>query len=225
MQKVLVVEDERAIREVLRVYLQKENFEVVMTEDGQDALDNFLLHEPDLVLLDVMLPGKDGWEILQEIRSHSQCPIIMLTALSDVEHRLTGLNEGADDYIAKPFAGEEVVARVRAVLRRYEPQQVPVRQFGSLEIFYESHRVTLDSVELTMRPRDMALLLFLSANPNRTYTREELIEYVWGWDYEGSDRAVDLSIKRLRQALQQWSDSEGEIRTVRGMGYQFYAAT
>lgn len=111
MQKILVVEDERAIREVLRVYLQKANFEVVMIEDGQDALDNFLLHEPDLVLLDVMLPGKDGWEILQEIRSHSQCPIIMLTALSDVEHRLTGLNEGADDYIAKPFAGEEVVAR------------------------------------------------------------------------------------------------------------------
>lgn len=225
MQKILVVEDERAIREVLRVYLQKANFEVVMIEDGQDALDNFLLHEPDLVLLDVMLPGKDGWEILQEIRSHSQCPIIMLTALSDVEHRLTGLNEGADDYIAKPFAGEEVVARVRAVLRRYEPQQVPVRRFGSLEIFYESHRVTLDSVELTMRPRDMALLLFLSANPNRTYTREQLIEHVWGWDYEGSDRAVDLSIKRLRQALQQWPDSEGEIRTVRGMGYQFYAAT
>lgn len=225
MQKILVVEDERAIREVLRAYLQKANFEVVMVEDGEAAFSAYLFHEPDLVLLDVMLPGKDGWDILQQIRSHSPCPVIMLTALSDVEHRLTGLNEGADDYIAKPFAGEEVVARVRAVLRRYEPQQVPVRRFGSLEIFYEAHRVTLDGVEITMRPRDMALLLFLSANPNRTYTREELIEHVWGWDYEGSDRAVDLSIKRLRQALQEWPTSEGELRTVRGMGYQLYAAT
>lgn len=225
MQKILVVEDERAIREVLRAYLQKANFEVVMVEDGEEAFSAYLFHEPDLVLLDVMLPGKDGWDILQQIRSHSPCPVIMLTALSDVEHRLTGLNEGADDYIAKPFAGEEVVARVRAVLRRYEPQQVPVRRFGSLEIYYEAHRVTLDGVEITMRPRDMALLLFLSANPNRTYTREELIEHVWGWDYEGSDRAVDLSIKRLRQALQEWPTSEGELRTVRGMGYQLYAAT
>ncbi len=225
MQKILVVEDERAIREVLRVYLQKANFEVVMVEDGEEAFAAYLFHEPDLVLLDVMLPGKDGWDILQQIRSHSPCPVIMLTALSDVEHRLMGLNEGADDYIAKPFAGEEVVARVRAVLRRYEPQQVPVRRFGSLEVFYEAHRVTLDGVEITMRPRDMALLLFLSANPNRTYTREELIEHVWGWDYEGSDRAVDLSIKRLRQALQEWPTSEGELRTVRGMGYQLYAAT
>ena len=223
MQKILIIEDEYAISQVLRAYLKKANFQVEIVANGEEALEKFSEMQPDLVLLDVMLPGKDGWEILYDIRSKSACPVIMLTALSEVEHKLMGLNEGADDYIAKPFVGEEVVARVRAVLRRYQQESEAIRRFGTLEIHYEAHLVLLNGKEVDLTPRDMSLLLFLTEHPNKTFSREQLIEHVWGWDYDGSDRAVDLSIKRLRQALQDWPTSEGEIKTVRGLGYQFSA--
>jgi len=225
MKKILIIEDEYAISQVLRAYLQKAQFQTTIIENGDEAIEQFTTIQPDLVLLDVILPGKNGWEILREIREKSNCPIIMLTALSDMEHKLTGLNEGADDYIAKPFVGEEVVARVKAVLRRFHQDTAPVRRFGSLEIYHEAHRVVLVDKEIELTPRDMAVLLFLSEHPNRTFTREQLIEHVWGWDYDGSDRAVDLSVKRLRQALQLWPSTEGEIKTIRGLGYQFSAQT
>ncbi|UOQ84360.1 response regulator transcription factor [Gracilibacillus salinarum] len=221
MSKILIVEDELAISKVLNAYLQKVDFQTKIVMDGSEAMDAFNSWSPDLVLLDVMLPGKDGWQLLNEIREDSKCPVIMLTALGDVNYRLDGLNGGADDYIAKPFIGDEVIARVRAVLRRTDSEESSIRKFGHLHIDHEAHRILLHDKEVELTPRDLALLLFLSENPNKTFTRDQLIERVWGWDYEGSDRAVDLSIKRIRKLLQDWSTAEGEIKTLRGVGYQF----
>jgi len=141
--------------------------------------------------------------------------------LGDVNYRLEGFDEGADDYIAKPFIADEVVARVKAVLRRVASEKPSIINFGKLHIDFNGHSVRLDGKEVLLTPRDLSVLLFLSKRPNQTFTREQLIEHVWGWDYDGSDRAVDLSIKRLRKALTNWSENEGEIRTLRGLGYQF----
>ncbi|UOQ49068.1 response regulator transcription factor [Gracilibacillus caseinilyticus] len=221
MSKILIVEDELAISKVLNAYLQKVDFQTKIVMDGSVAMDEFDSWRPDLVLLDVMLPGKDGWQILNEIREISKCPVIMLTALGDVNYRLDGLNGGADDYIAKPFIGDEVIARVKAVLRRTDGETSSIKKFGHLHIDHEAHRILLHDKEVELTPRDLALFLFLSGNPNKTFTRDQLIEQVWGWDYEGSDRAVDLSIKRIRKLLQDWSTAEGEIKTLRGVGYQF----
>jgi DNA-binding response OmpR family regulator len=219
--KVLVVEDEFAISKVLKAYLQNVGYDVVQVYDGNDALEKFQECYPDLVLLDVMLPNKDGWEILKEIRAESNCPVIMLTALGDVNYRLEGLSNGADDYISKPFVADEVVARVKAVLRRTKSDSDnPVKRFGKLEINIKAHQVLIDGKDITLTPRDLSVLLFLVENPNQTFTREQLIEHIWGWDYDGSDRAVDLAIKRIRKSLQGWPSSEGEIKTLRGLGYQ-----
>lgn len=220
MQKVLIIEDEFAISEVLRAYLQKAGFQVEQVFNGDEAMESFYSSQPDLVLLDIMLPGKDGWKLLEEIRRMDTCPVIMLTALGDVHYRLNGLNEGADDYIAKPFNAEEVVARVKAVLRRSQVENPQVKRFGQLEIDSKAHQVQLSGKIIRLTPRDLSVLLFLADHPNQTFTRDQLIEEVWGWDYEGSDRAVDLAIKRLRNALQDWPKEEGEIKTLRGMGYQ-----
>ena len=221
MKTILIVEDEIAISQVLKVYLQKANFKTVQAFDGNEAVEKFQTYKPALVLLDVMLPGKDGWAILREIRKNSDCPVIMLTALGDVNYRLAGLNDGADDYISKPFIADEVVARVNAVLRRSQSNDGPVKNFGQLQIDLKSHRVMINDVEIELTPRDLSLLLFLAENPNQTFTRDQLIEHVWGWEYEGSDRAVDLAIKRLRKSLYKWPESDGEIKTLRGLGYQF----
>lgn len=219
--KILVVEDEYAISQVLKVYLQKVGYEVIQVYDGNEALKAFRECYPDLVLLDVMLPNKSGWDILKEIRNESNCPVIMLTALGDVQYRLEGLNTGADDYISKPFVADEVVARVKAVLRRSNTEDhQPVKRFGQLEINFKAHEVKLNGKIITLAPRDLSVLLFLAENPNQTFTREQLIEHIWGWDYDGSDRAVDLAIKRIRKALKDWPSSEGEIKTLRGLGYQ-----
>ncbi|MBW5447568.1 response regulator [Cohnella sp. CFH 77786] len=224
MKTILVVEDEPAIARVLAAYLRKAGFGVKLAADGRQALELFSQEPPALLLLDVMLPHIDGWEVLRRIRETSSCPIIMLTARDGIDDRLTGLNGGADDYMPKPFIPEEVIARVQAVLRR--PSQwtdgARQRRFGRLGIDFLAHRVTLNGAEVTFMPRDLAVLLYLAEHPNRTFTREQLIENVWGTDYEGSDRAVDLSIKRIRQALSHWPVEEGEIRTLRGTGYQFW---
>jgi len=221
LTKILIVEDEFAISQVLKAYLTKQNYEVVQCYTGNEAIEIFEKEDPDLVLLDIMLPGKNGWAILKEIRSLGSCPVIMLTALGDVNYRLEGFDEGADDYIAKPFIADEVVARVKAVLRRVASEKPSIINFGKLHIDFNGHSVRLDGKEVLLTPRDLSVLLFLSKRPNQTFTREQLIEHVWGWDYDGSDRAVDLSIKRLRKALTNWSENEGEIRTLRGLGYQF----
>lgn len=223
MKTILVVEDEETISRVLAVYLQHAGYHVVQAYDGDEVLSFFNENSPNLVLLDVMLPGKDGWSILEEIRKISACPVIMLTALGDIDYRLKGLNHGADDYITKPFIGEEVIARVHAVLRRSANvlDTENGKQFGSLKINLDSHVVTINGEEVILTPKDLSLLIFLTERPNRTFTRDDLIESVWGMDYEGSDRAVDLAIKRIRQALSEWPVSQGEIRTHRGLGYQF----
>ena len=222
MKEILLVEDEPVISRILKTYLQKEGFTVRQAADGLEGIRLFEEKSPDLVLLDVMLPERDGWEVLKHIRERSACPVIMLTALGRTEQKLKGLNEGADDYITKPFAAEEVIARINAVLRRpavlVENQQT--RIYGSLRIDFKAHSVTLHGVELQFHPKDLALLLFLAAYPNQTFSREQLIEHLWGIDYEGSDRAVDLAIKRIRKTLQNWPASEGEIKTLRGLGYQ-----
>lgn len=223
MKTVLIAEDEPAISQVLKVYLQKANYHVVLAANGIKALELFSAIQPSLVLLDVMLPGLNGWGVLKKIRHKSACPVIMLTALSDINYRLNGLNEGADDYITKPFIADEVVARVSAVLRRSSQliENDRYKYFGSLIVDVKAHIITLNGVSIDMTPRDLSLFLFLALRPNRTFTREMLIEQVWGLDYDGSDRAVDLSIKRIRKSLQNWPSSEGEIKTLRGLGYQF----
>lgn len=222
MKTILIVEDEQTISRVLSVYLKRAGFHVVQTYDGDEAVQAFLEHSPNLILLDVMLPGMDGWSILQEIRKKSTCPVIMLTALGDIDYRLKGLNHGADDYISKPFIGDEVVARVHAVLRRSGNflDEENTRQFGSLKINLDSHMITVNGKTVSLTPRDLSLFIFLAGNPNRTFTRDDLLENVWGMDYDGSDRAVDLAIKRIRQALDAWPTTHGEIRTLRGLGYQ-----
>lgn len=223
MKSILIIEDEQTISRVLAVYLKHEGYEVVQAFDGLEGLQAFTANEPNLVLLDVMLPGMDGWDVLKEIRKTSPCPVIMLTALGDIDYRLKGLNQGADDYISKPFVGEEVVARVNAVLRRSSNvlDSDNTKQFGSLKINLDSHVVTIGGEPVVLTPKDLSLLIFLAERPNRTFTREDLIENIWGMDYDGSDRAVDLSVKRIRQSLSDWPASQGEIRTLRGLGYQF----
>ncbi|OKL36240.1 response regulator transcription factor [Domibacillus mangrovi] len=223
MRTILIAEDEPAISQVLKVYLVKAGLHVIQAYSGTEAIEKFHAHSPSLVLLDVMMPGKDGWAVLKEIRMEGSCPVIMLTALNDVNYRLDGLDGGADDYIAKPFIADEVVARVRAVLRRADDGKKAdtTHTYGSLTIDFNAHRITLFDKEITLTPRDLSLFLFLAAAPNRTFTREQLLDEVWGHDYDGSDRAVDLSVKRIRKVLAKWPPTEGEIKTLRGLGYQF----
>ncbi|WP_413381157.1 response regulator transcription factor [Alkalihalobacillus sp. 1P02AB] len=222
MERILIIEDEKAISQVLKAYTKKAGYQVEQAFDGKEALDAFLSFRPDLVLLDVMLPYKNGWELLKEIRKRSMCPVIMLTALDDVSDKLLGLHEGADDYITKPFIGDEVIARIQAVLRRApsfrENEEI---HFGHLAIDYKAHRIYLFDEEVDLTPRDRSLFLFLTKHPNQTFTREQLLNHVWGLDYDGSDRAVDLAIKRIRKELKSWPIEQGEIRTLRGLGYQF----
>ncbi|WP_089830110.1 response regulator transcription factor [Halolactibacillus halophilus] len=219
---VLIIEDDFAISEVLKAYLKKANFLVSQAYDGIEGMTQFDKISPDIIILDVMLPYKNGWDVLKDIRSVSMVPVIMLTALGDIDDKLTGLNGGADDYIEKPFEAEEVLARIQAVLRRSGAKHTNQVTFGQLSINFTAHQVMLSNQPIVLTPRDLAVLLFLAEYPNQTFTREQLIDAVWGYDYEGSDRAVDLAIKRIRQALRSWPKSEGEIKTLRGLGYQLY---
>ena len=219
--KIMIVEDEKPISQILQAYFKKAGYDIIPVFRGDEAIPHIKKHKPDLVVLDVMLPGRSGWDILKNIRKEDLAPVIMLTALGEVPDRLKGLHEGADDYIPKPFVADEVVARAEAVLRRAGKLQQNLQRFGSLTINKVAHEVSLFNESIELTPRDTSVLFFLADHPNRTFTREELIEYVWGWDYEGSDRAVDLSIKRIRKALQNWPNTEGEIKTVLGIGYEF----
>ncbi len=222
MDRILVVEDEKSISMVLKAYLQKAGFEVDQVFDGREALAIFEQRRPSLVILDVMLPGLNGYAILKAIREKSTCPVIMLTALSDVKNKVEGLTGGADDHISKPFVGEEVVARVQAVLRRSNYIQIKdMASYGSLKINYAAHEVYLNGKQVFLSPRDLSLFMFLAKHANQVFDREQLIAEVWGIDYEGSDRAVDLSIKRIRQALSEWPQEEGSLTTLTKVGYQF----
>jgi len=225
VRKILIVEDDKSIAKVLVAYLTAAGYAPTVIDDGLQALPTFRSLRPSLVLLDVVLPGKDGWTILREIRAESSCPVIMLTALNELDERLDGLNNGADDYIGKPFPGAEVVARVQAVLRR-APMITSDENVahGSLVFDFRARQVRYGGQPVSLTPRDLSLLLFLAKHPNQTLTRETLIEKVWGVDYVGSDRAVDLSIKRIRQtltSLEPPAEEAPQIVTMRGLGYRF----
>lgn len=220
MKRVLVIEDETPIARLVQAYLEWSGYEVRWNAGDHTAVDAFLSWKPDLVLLDLMLPVQDGMEILRQIRQFGSCPVIIVTARGSMPDKLEGLAQGADDYIAKPFDPEEVIARVHAVLRRsaYLAESDTIR-LGSLTIDYTAQLASIGKEPLSLMPRDWQLLAFFARHPNQCFSRDQLLDQVWGIDFEGGDRSVDTAVKRLRKALQQWPGTEGEIGTIRGMGY------
>lgn len=221
MKKVFVLEDEHSIARLLQVYLEREGFAVKCHAGEKDAVTVFRSWRPDLVLLDLMLEEVQGMDVLRQIRQEGSCPVIIVTARGAVPDRLEGLQLGADDYIAKPFDPEEVVARVQAVLRRsaaYLADSKIIR-LGSLIIDYTAQSTARGQMPIALIPRDWQLLAFLARHPNQCFSREQLLDRVWGRDFMGGDRAVDAAVKRIRRKLQEWPVSEGEIITVKGTGY------
>ena len=220
---VLIVEDDRNIADLLRLYLEKEGYTVVIAPDGMRGVEQFRTVHPSLVLLDVMLPGLDGWGVCRAIRAESQTPIIMLTAKSETEDKVNGLKQGADDYITKPFEMKEVLARIEAVLRRsgIEPEKSRRRlEFDKLVIDMDAFELTVDGKKVPTPPKEMELLYHLASTPNRVYTRNQLLDEVWGFDYFGDTRTVDGHIKRLREKLEGVSD-QWDLKTVWSVGYKF----
>ena len=223
--KILLVDDDPNIRQLVNLYLEKEGFEVEMSDRGDAALARFKASPPDLMLLDVMLPGMDGWQVLREARKASNVPIIMLTAKDETFDKVLGLELGADDYIVKPFDMKELVARIKAVIRRY---QQPEAQEGGRELSFPGLTVNISQYtvnfmgkELEMPPKELELLNFLASHPNQVFTREQLLEQVWGYDYFGDSRTVDVHVKRLREKLEGGEQMGWQIKTVWGVGYKF----
>ena len=223
-KSVLIVEDDINIADLLRLYLEKEGFLVTIANDGGAGLDAFHRVNPTLVLLDIMLPVLDGWGVCREIRKESDVPIIMLTAKGETDDKVSGLKLGADDYITKPFEMKEVLARIEAVLRRSGEE--PVKAAGSrleydkLVIDMDAFTLTVDGKKIDTPPKELELLHHLAASPNRVYTRNQLLDEVWGFDYFGDSRTVDVHIKRLREKLEGVSD-RWSLKTVWGVGYKF----
>ena len=220
---VLIVEDDCNIADLLRLYLEKEGYTVVIAPDGMRGVEQFRTVHPSLVLLDVMLPGLDGWGVCRAIRAESQTPIIMLTAKSETEDKVNGLKQGADDYITRPFEMKEVLARIEAVLRRsgIEPEKSRRRlEFDKLIIDMDAFELTVDGKKVPTPPKEMELLYHLASTPNRVYTRNQLLDEVWGFDYFGDTRTVDVHIKRLREKLEGVSD-QWDLKTVWSVGYKF----
>ncbi len=222
--KILIVDDERNIVELIRLYLEKEGFGAICAYSGNEAIEQFKSQNPDLIILDIMLPETDGWQVCREIRKTSSVPIIMLTAKSDTFDKVLGLELGADDYMTKPFEAKELVARVKAVLRRSEPAEhaAPSKEvsFTNLSINIENYEMKICGEQVDAPPKEIELLYFLASNPNRVYTREQLLEEVWGFDYFGDSRTVDVHIKRLREKLE-GAESDWQLKTVWGVGYKF----
>jgi len=220
--KVLVIDDDVNICELIRLYMEKEGFEVVTVYNGSKALEVFRNEAPNIVILDIMLPGADGWQVCREIRKISNIPVIMLSAKGETFDKVLGLELGADDYLVKPFEPKELVARVKAVLRRYEHKDSDVQEivYPNLIINKTNYTLKVNGKEMEFPPKELELLYFLASNPNKVFTREQLIEQVWGYDFYGDSRTVDVHIKRLREKL----DSEGQnwqLKTVCGVGYKF----
>ncbi len=221
--KIMVVDDDSNICELLRLYLEKEGFITVIAEDGAKALAIFDTEKPDLLLLDVMMPKLDGWQVCREIRKKSQCPIIMLTAKGEVFDKVLGLELGADDYVVKPFETKEVIARIKAVLRRSgisEAKKVRQVEYDGLYINMENYELRVRGKVVDTPPKEMELIYHLASNPNRVYTRDQLLDEVWGFEYYGDSRTVDVHIKRLREKLDGVSD-QWTLKTVWGVGYKF----
>lgn len=221
--KIMVVDDDQNICELLRLYLEKEGYTVVIADDGKQALEMFTKENPDLMLLDIMLPGLDGWQVCREIRKKSQCPIIMLTAKGEVFDKVLGLELGADDYVVKPFEAKEVVARIKAVLRRIgknADEQVKEVVYDKLSINLTNYELKVDGKQIDTPPKEMELIYHLASNPNRVFTRDQLLDEVWGFDYYGDSRTVDVHVKRLREKLEGVSE-KWALKTVWGVGYKF----
>jgi DNA-binding response OmpR family regulator len=228
-QKILIVDDDVNIAELISLYLTKECFETLIVHDGEAAIQQFGTYQPNLVLLDLMLPGIDGYEVCREIRKSSAVPIIMLSAKGEIFDKVLGLELGADDYVIKPFDSKELVARVRAVLRRFQPaskeEEEVVKPTGDyvsypdLMINISNYSVQYYGENIEMPPKELELLYFLASNPNQVFTREQLLDHIWGYEYFGDTRTVDVHIKRLREKIKdhtQWS-----LSTVWGIGYKF----
>ena len=223
--KILIVDDDINICELLRLYIEREDYSVVIANDGEQAVELFNQEQPDLVLLDIMLPKLDGWQVCKEIRKNSNRPIIMLTAKGELFDKILGLELGADDYIIKPFEAKEVMARIHAVLRRTSP---PAESEQQKEINWDKLSINLTNYELRINgtlvdapPKEMDLLYYLASNPNKVFTRDQLLDKVWGFDYYGDSRTVDVHIKRLREKINGVSDQWG-LKTIWGIGYKFY---
>ena len=221
---VLIVEDDRNIAELLQLYLEKEGYAVITAEDGGKGLEKFRTIKPDLVLLDVMMPVMDGWAVCKAIRAESQVPIIMLTAKGETDDKVSGLKSGADDYITKPFEMKEVLARIEAVLRRVNGMPVEKKSrritFDKISIDMDAFELMVDGKKVDTPPKEMELLFFLASSPNRVYTRNQLLDEVWGFDYFGDSRTVDVHVKRLREKLEGVSETWC-LKTVWGVGYKF----
>lgn len=225
IKRALVVEDDANIAELLRLYLGKDGFDVMICADGAKAESSFDLFTPDVVLLDIMLPGKDGWEICRGIRKKSSVPIIMLTAKGETSDKISGLDLGADDYVTKPFDVKELLARIHAVMRRTDAD-APVEKklnFEKLTINLDSYELVVDGQKIDCPPKEMELLYHLASSPNRVFTRNQLLDEVWGFDYFGDSRTVDVHVKRLREKLEGISE-KWCLKTVWGVGYKFEVA-
>lgn len=225
----MVVDDDQNICELLRLYIEKEGYEVAIANDGRQALRVFEETDPDLILLDIMLPELDGWQVCREIRKKSQCPIIMLTAKGEVFDKVLGLELGADDYMIKPFDSKELVARVKAVLRRYQQAAVPAAaqtdqqgdyvEYPDLIVNLTNYSVIYMGHSIEMPPKELELLYFLASSPNQVFTREQLLDHIWGYEYIGDTRTVDVHIKRLREKIK--DHANWALTTVWGIGYKF----
>lgn len=222
--RILIVDDDSNICELLRLYIEKEGFEASIANDGEAALQMFDTVQPNLILLDIMLPGLDGWQVCREIRKKSNCPIIMLTAKGEVFDKVLGLELGADDYVVKPFETKEVIARINAVLRRTgsTEKQAEVKEvsYEKLVINLTNYELRVDGVQIDTPPKEMELIYHLASNPNRVFTRDQLLDEVWGFDYYGDSRTVDVHVKRLREKLEGVSE-KWALKTVWGVGYKF----
>ncbi len=225
-QKILIVDDDVNIAELISLYLTKECYDTRMVHDGEEALAVYEQYEPNLILLDLMLPGIDGYQVCREIRAKSNLPIIMLSAKGEIFDKVLGLELGADDYIMKPFDSKELVARVKAVLRRYQPAKhetpsagVKCVEYPDLTINQSNYSVIYRGRAVDMPPKELELLYFLASSPNQVFTREQLLDHIWGYEYIGDTRTVDVHVKRLREKIkdhEKWS-----IATVWGIGYKF----
>lgn len=221
--KILVADDDRNIAELLRLYLVKEGYTAVLAADGQEAYDLFQQENPDLILLDVMMPRMDGRMVCQKIRETSQVPIIMITAKGEVYDRVQGLELGADDYVVKPFDAKEVMARIKAVLRRTTPDEKEaegIYTFDNLRLDMGSYELRVGGRVVEAPPKELELLACLCGHPNRVYTRDQLLDEVWGFEYYGDSRTIDVHVKRLREKLEGASE-QWQLKTVWGVGYKF----
>lgn len=222
--KLLIVDDDPAICDVLKIYFENEGYEVKVAHDGVEGISTFKMYAPDLVLLDIMLPKRDGWQVCREIREMSSKPVIMITAKGEVFDKVLGLELGADDFVVKPFDMKELSARVKAVLRRSrsygEREDDEVVKFENLEISLQKYELKLCGKSIDIPPKELELLYFLTSNYNRVFTRDQLLDKVWGFDYLGDSRTVDVHVKRLREKLEGVSD-KWVLKTVWGVGYKF----